>query len=211
VATRPSAGLPKLSRRSRILIVIGVLVLLLLITGSRLLNTYIDWLWFGEVGYRSVFSTELLTQIALFFLVGVFVGGVLAINLMIAFRTRPVFVPVSGADDPLSRYRAAVTRRLRLFGIGIPLIVGLIAGLSAKGDWQLIQLFLHGTSFGTTDPVFGKDMGFYAFTLPFVLWLKNWSALRSGPHAAGHPDRAVRAAQGVRLRHRPVRTALLDP
>jgi uncharacterized membrane protein (UPF0182 family) len=174
VATRPAAGLPKLSRRSRILIIIGVLVLLLLITGSRLLNTYIDWLWFGEVGYRSVFSTEVVTQIALFFLVGVFVGGVLAINLMLAFRSRPVFVPVTGADDPLSRYRAAVTRRLRLFGIGIPVIVGLIAGLSARGDWQMVQLFLHGTSFGSTDPVFGKDIGFYAFTLPFVLWLKNW-------------------------------------
>ena len=174
MATRPSAGLPKLSRRSRILIVIGVLVLLLLITGSRLLNTYIDWLWFGEVGYRSVFSTEILTQLALFFLVGLFVGGVLAINLMLAFRSRPVFVPVSGADDPLSRYRTAITRRLRLFGIGIPVIVGVIAGLSARGDWQLIQLFFHGTAFGQTDPVFGKDIGFYAFTLPFILWLKNW-------------------------------------
>jgi hypothetical protein len=174
VATRPAAGLPKLSRRSRILIIIGVLLLVLLITGSRLLDTYVSWLWFGEVGFRSVFSTIIWTRIVLFFAVGLFVGGVLAINLMIAFRSRPVFVPVAGADDPLARYRTAVTRRLRLFGIGIPVIVGLIAGLSAQGDWQLIQLFLHGTPFGTTDPVFGKDIGFYAFTLPFVLWLKNW-------------------------------------
>jgi uncharacterized protein len=37
-----------------------------------------------------------------------------------------------------------------------------------------VQLFLHGTTFGTTDPQFGNDIGFYAFTLPFVLWLKNW-------------------------------------
>ncbi|HWC80608.1 MAG TPA: UPF0182 family protein [Pseudonocardiaceae bacterium] len=174
MATRPAAGLPKLSRRSRILITIGVLVLILLVTGSRLLSTYIDWLWFGEVGYRSVFSTQLVTSLLLFLIVGLFVGGALAVSLMIAFRTRPVFVPVAGADDPLSRYRAAITRRLRLFGIGIPVVVGLIAGLSARGDWQLVQLFFHGTSFGTTDPVFGKDIGFYAFTLPFVLLLKNW-------------------------------------
>lgn len=174
MATRPSAGLPKLSRRSRILLIIGLLVLLLLITGGRLVNTYVQWLWFGEVGYRSVFGTILATRIVLFFLMGLLVGGVLAINMMIAYRSRPVFVPVTGVDDPLSRYRTAIVRRLRLVGIGIPAIVGVIAGLSAQGDWQLVQLFLHATPFGITDPQFGNDVGFYAFTLPFVLWLKNW-------------------------------------
>jgi uncharacterized protein len=174
VATRPSAGLPKLSRRSRILLIIGLLVLILLITGGRLINKYVDWLWFGEVGYRSVFSTILVTQIVLFILVGLLVGGVLSLNMLIAYRSRPVFVPVTGVDDPLSRYRTAIVRRLRLIGIGIPVLIGVIAGFSAVGDWQLVQLFLHGTSFGVTDPQFGNDIGFYAFTLPFVLWLKNW-------------------------------------
>jgi uncharacterized membrane protein (UPF0182 family) len=174
VATRPSAGLPKLSRRSRILLIIGLLVLILLITGGRLIDKYVDWLWFGEVGYRSVFSTILVTQIVLFILVGLLVGGVLALNMVIAYRSRPVFVPVTGVDDPLSRYRTAIVRRLRLIGIGIPVLIGIIAGFSAQGDWQLVQLFLHGTSFGVTDPQFGNDIGFYAFTLPFVLWLKNW-------------------------------------
>ncbi|HEX5119738.1 MAG TPA: UPF0182 family protein [Pseudonocardiaceae bacterium] len=174
MATRPSAGLPKLSRRSRILLIIGLVVLILLITGGRLIDTYVNWLWFGEVGYRSVFSTVLVTRIVLFLAVGALVGGALAINMMLAYRSRPVFVPVTGVDDPLSRYRTAIVRRLRLVGIGIPVVIGLIAGLSAQGDWQLVQLFLHGTSFGQTDPEFGKDIGFYAFTLPFVLWLKNW-------------------------------------
>jgi hypothetical protein len=174
VATRPSAGLPKLSRRSRILLIIGLVVLILLITGGRLIDTYVNWLWFGEVGYRSVFSTVLVTRIVLFLAVGALVGGALAANMMVAYRSRPVFVPVTGVDDPLSRYRTAIVRRLRLVGIGVPVLIGLIAGLSAQGDWQLVQLFLHGTSFGQTDPQFGKDIGFYAFTLPFVLWLKNW-------------------------------------
>ena len=174
MATRPSAGLPKLSRRSRILLIIGLLVLILLITGGRLIDQYVSWLWFGEVGYRSVFSTILVTQVVMFLLVGLVVGGGLALNMLIAYRGRPVFVPVTGVDDPLSRYRTAIVRRLRLIGIGIPVLVGVIAGFSAVGDWQLVQLFLHGTSFGTTDPQFGKDIGFYAFTLPFVLWLKNW-------------------------------------
>lgn len=174
MATRPSAGLPKLSRRSRILLIIGLVVLILLITGGRLIDQYVNWLWFGEVGYRSVFSTVLVTQVLLFLLVGLLVGGALALNMLVAYRSRPVFVPVTGVDDPLSRYRTAIVRRLRLIGIGLPVLVGVIAGFSAVGDWQLVQLFLHATSFGTTDPQFGNDIGFYAFTLPFILWLKNW-------------------------------------
>jgi hypothetical protein len=174
VATRPTAGLPRLSRRSRILLIIGFVLLILLISGSHLLDTYISWLWFGEVGLRSVFSTILFTRIVLFVIIGVFVAGTLAVSLMIAYRTRPVFVPVSGTDDPLSRYRSVITRRRKWFGLGIPIAIGLIAGGSANNDWQLVQLAMHATSFGITDPQFGHDIGFYEFTLPLILWLQNW-------------------------------------
>ncbi|MGH3435622.1 MAG: UPF0182 family protein [Sciscionella sp.] len=174
MANRPSAGLPRLSRRNKILLIIGVLILVLLIAGSRLLSTYVSWLWFGSVGFRSVFSTIVVTKVVLFFAAGAFIGGMVALSLVIAYRARPVFVPVSGVDDPVARYRAVVTRRLKLFGIGIPVIIGLIAGAAAMGDWQVVQLFMHGTSFHIQDPIFHKDIGFYAFTLPMILWLKNW-------------------------------------
>jgi uncharacterized membrane protein (UPF0182 family) len=172
VASRPASL--KLSRRSRILLIVAAVIVLALLLGVRLLDTYVDWLWFGEVHAREVFTTELITRIVLFIAVGLLVGGTLAVSLIIAYRTRPVFVPVSGADDPLSRYRSMIVARIRLFGIGIPLITGLIAGASAMGDWQMIQLFLNGTSFGQKDPQFGLDIGFYAFDLPFVNWLIGW-------------------------------------
>ncbi|MFD2420417.1 UPF0182 family protein [Amycolatopsis pigmentata] len=167
-------SLPKLSRRSRILLIIAGLIVLALLLGARLLDTYVEWLWYGEVSARQVFNTMVLTRIVLFFGVGLLVGGTLALSLWIAYRTRPVFVPVSGADDPLSRYRSAVVGRIRLFGIGIPLVTGLIAGATGEGDWQRVQLFLHGTSFNQTDPVFGNDIGFYVFSLPFYEWLLGW-------------------------------------
>ncbi|GGS44393.1 MULTISPECIES: UPF0182 family protein [Actinokineospora] len=174
MATRPPIGLPKLSRRSRILLILGAAVLLILLLGSRLLGTYVDWLWFGEVGFRSVFTTMIITRIALFFIVGAFVGGVLALSLWIAYRTRPVFVPVGSADDPLARYRSTIVQRVRLFGIGIPAVVGLIAGSAAQGDWQRVQLAFNATSFGTLDPEYQIDIGFYAFTLPFITWIISW-------------------------------------
>jgi uncharacterized membrane protein (UPF0182 family) len=175
VAKRPPVGVPALSGRARILITAGVVALVVLIAGSRLVDTYVDWLWFGEVGFRSVFSTVLITRLAQFLVVGLVVGGLLALNIAIAYRTRPVFVPVVGPDDPVARYRTAIVARLRLVGIGLPVLIGLLAGLSALGDWQTVQMFLHGTSFGVSDPHFNKDIGFYAFDLPFYQRLLAWA------------------------------------
>ncbi|PQM46802.1 hypothetical protein C1Y40_03021 [Mycobacterium talmoniae] len=126
-----------------------------------------DWLWFGEVGYRAVFTTVLVTRLLVFVIVGLLVGGIVFGGLVLAYRTRPVFVPANGANDPVARYRTVVMSRLRLFGIGVPAAIGLLAGVIAQTYWVRIQLFLHGGSFGIDDPQFGKDLGFYAFDLPF--------------------------------------------
>ncbi len=174
MATRPPIGMPKLSRRAKILLSIAGVLILVLIVGARLLDTYVDWLWYGEVGFRSVFTTMIVTRIILFFAIGLLVGGLLAVSLAIAYRSRPVFVPVSGADDPLARYRSTIVQRVRLFGIGVPTVVGAIAGAAGQGEWQPVQLMLNAQPFGQTDPEFGKDVGFYAFTLPFVSWLITW-------------------------------------
>jgi len=164
---RPAARMPKLTRRSRILVGIALLIVGLLMVGPRLVDAYVDWLWFGEVGFRSVFSTVLVTRLVVFLVAGVFVGAVAFGGMALAYRSRPVFVPASGPNDPVARYRATVLSRLRLFAIGVPAFIGLLAGFVAQTYWVRVQLFLHGGSFGITDPEFGKDLGFYAFDLPF--------------------------------------------
>src|ERR1700761_8469869 len=163
---RPAARMPKLTRRSRILITIALAVILLLLVGPRLIDGYVDWLWFGELGYRSVFTTVLLTRLVLFVVVGLLVGGIVFAGLALAYRTRPVFVPGIG-NDPVARVRPVVMSRLRVVAAGIPVAIGLLAGIIAQSYWVRIQLFLHGGDFGVTDPQFGKDLGFYAFDLPF--------------------------------------------
>jgi uncharacterized protein len=163
---RPAARMPKLSRRSRILIMIALIVIVLLLVGPQLIDGYVDWLWFGELGYRSVFTTVLVTRLVVFLVTGLVVGGIVLAGLALAYRTRPVFVP-SSDNDPVARYRTFVISRLRLVAIGIPAAVGLLAGVIAQSYWVRIQLFLHGGDFGIRDPQFGKDLGFYAFELPF--------------------------------------------
>jgi uncharacterized membrane protein (UPF0182 family) len=166
--------MPKLTRRSRILIGLGVAAVIVLLFGQRLIDAYVDWLWFGELGYRSVFTTVLGTQVILFLVVTLLFAAIVFAGLALAYRTRPVFVPTNGPNDPIARYRTAVMTRLRLIGIGVPAIIGLFVGLFALGQWETVQLFLHGNSFGITDPQFGKDLGFYAFELPFYRLVLNY-------------------------------------
>src|ERR1700684_571577 len=121
---RPAARMPKLTRRSRTLIAVALTVIGLLLVGPRLIDAYVDWLWFGELGYRSVFSTVLVTRLIVFVVVGVLVGGVVVGGIVCAarglrYRPRPVFVPSNG-DDPVARYRTVVVSRLRVIGTGIP-------------------------------------------------------------------------------------------
>lgn len=171
---RPPTGLPSLSRRSRVLLVAAIVLAALLLLGPRFTDTYTNWLWFGEVGFRSVYLTVLRTRILLFVVVTLFVGLVVWLALLLAYRTRPVFVPVAGPNDPIARYRTTVMSRLKLFGIGIPLLLGVLSGLVAQSNWVTVQLFLNGDSFGQKDPQFGLDVGFYAFDLPFYRMVLNW-------------------------------------
>ena len=174
MAMRPPVGPPTLTRRTRILLVAAGILVLLLLGGSRLINFYVDWLWFGEVGFRGVFTTVLFTRIVQFLVGALLIGGMVALSLWIAYRSRPVFVPVTGPEDPIARYRTVIIQRLRLFAIGIPVVIGLFAGLAAQGDWQTVQQFLNATSFGIPDPEFGIDVSFYAFQLPFYRYLLDW-------------------------------------
>ncbi|MEI6452869.1 MAG: hypothetical protein WCP98_23355, partial [Actinomycetes bacterium] len=45
---------PPRKRRVVIGIIIALVVVLIAVSG-KLLGFYVDWLWFGEVGFRSVF------------------------------------------------------------------------------------------------------------------------------------------------------------
>src|SRR5882757_6195433 len=164
---RPAARMPKLTRRSRILIAIALVAVLLLLIGPKLVDAWVNWLWFGELGYRSVFTTTLFTKLTIFVVVAALIGTVVFAALALAYRTRPVFVPTAGPNDPIARYRTLAMSRLKLFGIGIPVFIGVISGAIAQTDWVRVQLFLHGGSFGVTDPQFGMDLGFYACALPF--------------------------------------------
>ncbi|SNY77253.1 hypothetical protein SAMN04244553_0959 [Nocardia amikacinitolerans] len=174
MSARDGLGLRRLPRSTRVLVISAALLLAALIVVPRLVGAYVSWMWFGEVGFRGVWLTVLLTRLALFVLVALLIGGALFAAMWLAYRFRPLVLPDTGDEDVLRPYRTAVLRRPRLFGLGIAAALGLLCGLIGQSGWVTVQLFVHGGSFGISDPEFGHDVGFYVFDLPFYRLLVNW-------------------------------------
>src|SRR6266487_4476342 len=166
VAMRPPLPSLALSRRARIsLAVVASLIVLLIVLGS-LVGVYINWLWFGEVGYRNVYKGIITTKLVLFLIFGVLMALILGGNMFIAYLLRPPFRPMSAEQQNLERYRVMLEPRKRLILILIMVLAGLSAGLGASGDWRAWTLWRSGGSFGVTDPQFHLDISFFAWDYP---------------------------------------------
>jgi uncharacterized membrane protein (UPF0182 family) len=164
---RPSLPVPSISRRAKIIIGVVVLLVLLLSVLGSLVRLYVDWLWFGEVGFRQVFRTGLRTRVFLFFTVGVLMTLVIGANIALAYRFRPPFRPVSPEQQNLERYRTALEPRRRLAALLVSGLLGLFAGITAQTKWETWLLWRNGTRFGVPDPQFHKDISYFVFTYPF--------------------------------------------
>ncbi|MEV6386718.1 UPF0182 family protein [Nocardia xishanensis] len=174
MSARDGLGMRRLPHGIRVLLIIAALFVATLLILPRLVGVYVNWLWFGEVGFRGVWLTVLLTRLSLFVIVGLLIGGALFAAMWLAFRSRPLVVPISEEEDVLRPYRDMVFRRPRRFGVGIAAALGVLCGLIGQSGWVTVQLFLHGGSFGIEDPQFGHDVGFYVFDLPFYRLVVNW-------------------------------------
>ena len=170
---RPPISLPSMSRRAKRVIIALVSIAVLAVLWFNFIGVYVQYLWFNEVHYTNVFTTQLLSRLVLFVITGVLSGAVVFGAIVLAYRSRPVFVPTE-EQDPLAPYRLAISSRPKLITIGISAIVGLICGLSSQSNWETVQLWLHGTEFGTVDAEFGNDVGFYVFDLPMYELVLRW-------------------------------------
>ncbi len=166
MAMRPPMPSINLSRRTKIaLSVVAVIIVLLILAGS-LVGVYVNWLWFGEVGFRSVYRTILFTRLSLFFIFGFLMAAIIGVNLWIAYRIRPPFRPMSAEQQNLERYRIAVEPRKWLIFGAIVVVAFLSAGSSAQNNWKAWLLFFQGGSFGQKDPQFHMDVSFFAWDYP---------------------------------------------
>ena len=155
-------------RRGRVLLP-TIIVLAVIVIGFVLFTGfYTDWLWFDSVEASSVYSTTLITRAVLFATFGLTMALVIAGTMWLAYRFRPVVTSLTPEQAALERYRSALYPYRVGAIIVIPTLVGLLAGLTASGEWATFLRWRHATDFGITDPQFGLDIGFYTFTYPFL-------------------------------------------
>ncbi len=158
---------PSLSGRPRLLAPVLVVVAVLVVLISVGVGLWTDLLWFRSVSYSGVFTTVLWTRVLLFLGFGVLMALIVGVNIAVAYRSRPPFRPMSLEQQNLERYRVAIESFQRTVLFGVSTLLGLFAGLSASSRWQTWLLWRNRTDFGITDPQFGRDVSYYAFSYPF--------------------------------------------
>jgi uncharacterized protein len=169
---RKNPGEPR--KISPLSITIGVLFILSLILVSSS-GFYADLLWYRSVDFVSVWQTTLFTKAYLFVGFGFLTALIVTANIYLAYRNRPIYVPVNVEADNLERYRSqlAPIRKFVIFGVFASLFY--FAGSAGSRLWQEWLLFRNATPFGVTDPQFNKDVSFFAFELPMWQSLIGWA------------------------------------
>ena len=161
-------------RRGPLPIVIAILVVAS-VTLVSLSGFYADWLWFRSVDFTEVWSTILLTKATVFVVAGFATSLIITLNVYLAFRKRPLYVPLTVEADNLERYRSQIEPIRRLVLVGLSLVLFYFGGSSASQLWDTWLLFKNSTSFGVVDPQFGLDISFFAFKLPMYQALVAWA------------------------------------
>jgi len=151
------------------LIIIGGIILLF-IALAVWKSIYTDWLWFGSLGFSSVYTTILTTRLWLFF-AGSFIFLIILLpNLFLARRLSPPMAATTPIGQGLMVARQIVDRGI----LATIAFLSFIFGLVTLGSWEMVLRFAHPTSFGVAEPLLGRDVAFYVFSLPFYHYIQGW-------------------------------------
>jgi len=170
-----------MNRRKAITILFAAVFLLMLLREVTVTFLTDAW-WFSAVGYVSVFWKTIGSQIVLFlvfaavFLIFFYVN-LWAVQRRGGGRWREFYSDLKVPGEILVR-----VRRLILIGLGVVIAIGL--GAWASDHWMVVLQALNAEPFGVTDPIYGKDLSFYVFTLPVLTFLKQWFIFVLGVTAA---------------------------
>ena len=151
-------------------------VILIFIGGRTAISYWVDLLWFRSLGYASVFWKSFGLEWGTF---AVFAGLTFLI-LLAAFLvlrhshaadlpdTHTIFFAGKPIELPLKKF-------LRAIAIIGSLLVSLATGFAMEAQWQTLALYWYAPRTGNvTDPIFGRPLGFYLFTLPAWEMIAGW-------------------------------------
>jgi uncharacterized membrane protein (UPF0182 family) len=152
--------------------VVGILFALGLAGG--VVNLLTDLMWYGALGRRDVLTTRLTAQVVLF-VIGFAAFALPAIaSILVARRVAPQ-VPLRRIGQFELPDTSGAARWVTIAIIGVALLLALGSGAAWAGNWEHILLAINGGDFGTVDPHFGRDVGFYIFDLPVFRFLQGFA------------------------------------
>src|ERR1043165_1302404 len=149
--------------------------MLVFIFFSRILSIYLSALWFGSLGFSSVYWYIFKAKALLFVGSAVLTALLLSATFLLfqrlfgayAFENRTIILN----NQP---FQFSPARFIRPLGWVVSGIFGLIYGFQLKDSWRQFALYLHQPPTSTYDPIFGKPLGFYLFSLPLYDLLSSW-------------------------------------
>ncbi|MSO23475.1 MAG: UPF0182 family protein, partial [Acidobacteria bacterium] len=160
--------------RKNLKILIPLFLLLLLSFSNGIVTFWTDWLWFEETGYSVLFTRSFFAEVWLTCVFGaVFFAGVYGNALLaraLARRMPRRFVEALIEIPQLDMLKSG----LRWILLAGSLVLSYLVGSWAGGQWDLYLRQQNAVAFGIADPLFGNDIGFYFFTLPFYQFLYSF-------------------------------------
>src|SRR5436309_15231657 len=156
------------SRRVIVLAIVIFVLLLIPVLIGPFISFLTDLLWFRSIGLESVYLRRFTAGFYALLVLGA-VFFVLALpNLCFALRPQMPRVVVEAER----RRRGALSTSLRF--MWLLLIPAFFFGLAGGDEWDMLLRWVNQVPFGATDPVFGRDIGFYFFTLPVLEFMRAW-------------------------------------
>ncbi|MBW2096413.1 MAG: UPF0182 family protein, partial [Deltaproteobacteria bacterium] len=153
---------------------IGILLVVLLLVWWGL-SIYPDWLWFGKLHYSSVFWTMLTSKFGIGVAIWLLLMLLVALNLWFASRSKALARPrpiQSPEGDILAQFGLS-GKSAGMLMWALVVIISFVIAQKGAAQWDMVLRFFHQQPFGTNDPLFHNDIGFYVFSLPFYLFLQT--------------------------------------
>ena len=147
-------------------------ILLVIVLIGIFSDWIIEWLWLDNLGYEQVFWTIKVTQALL-------LGSALIAALLYVIPNMKVlgdkFSTMSFGQSPLAQLKLheISAKKIKTTFYGLGAVVSGFFSLAFFMRWDTYFRFHWNETFGEVDPIFGHDIGFYVFRLPFLELVQN--------------------------------------
>ncbi len=163
-------------RRRRFWLLLLFVVFILVFTARTAVSYYVDTLWFASLGYAQVFWKTLGLEWTVFAVTLVLTFLALYGWFAVLMRAcRPELRDAGTVILGSRTFQIPVEGALRVGALGFTGLVSLATAGSMMSDWSRFALYWSQTApAGVADPIFGKPLGFYLFTLPVWQTVSGW-------------------------------------